>query len=204
MTERLPGTVPADGDLREEWPIPLAGITETIVTTPNPDDTWHQATFGLHSSETQTGSGRCWGQTTTARNLARTGDCIFQFSTDPLVFVEAALSDCNTSKPIFESTNAWTRAVANQVETGTKAGTKWSDWQFRPQAGGVRNRTVGVVRRGTAAVIEALVAASRLHVPSYDRSELLAQIDRSRSLVDRCGTDRDQTAFRRLEEFIED
>lgn len=203
MTDQIPETVPVSGDPTTEWPIELAGITETVIATPNPDRTWHQASFGLHPDTDHTGRGRCWGQTKTASNLERTGEAVFQFLTDPLVFAETALGDCNTPAPVFQSTHAWVRVGAVNVATGCQNDTQWSDWQFTPQTSAIRKETVPVVRRGTAAVIEALVAASRLDVPGYDQSTLIAQIDRSRSIINRCGTPRDKTALRRIEQYVD-
>jgi len=55
-----------------EWPVDLAGVTESVVTTLGPNDQWNLAALGLHAPD---GDGpvtaTTWGRTRTWRNRPR-------------------------------------------------------------------------------------------------------------------------------------
>lgn len=199
MTPELPAAVDPAGNPLETWPITLTGVVETIITTKQPDDIWHHAAMGLEPApQPSAATGRTWGDTRTAQNLQRTERAVIQFLADPLVFVEAALGTYRTTAPVSTASGAWVRATATCETTGRTAGTGWRDWQFVPQRGAVRERHIPTIRRGRAAVIDAAVAASRLAVDSYETASLWERIDYDRTVVNRCGNDREQRAFARL------
>lgn len=205
MSPSLPTAIDPDGQPVETWPIELAGVVESIIATEQPDGTWHHAAMGIEAADQPTvATGRTWGETCTARSLRRTDHAVIQFLTDPLVFVEAALGTYRTTAPISTASSAWVQATVTEQATGRTNGTGWTDWQFAPHRGDIREQHVTTVRRGHGAVIDATVAASRLAVPSYDTDRLWERIDYARTVVDRCGNDREQQAVRRLLELIDD
>ncbi len=196
--ERPAGTPTEDPDATD-WPIPLRGVTETIIATQLPDGTWNQAAFGVHAGDPPWA--RSWGETTTRRNLARTNHGIIQCLTDPRSLVEAALDTYITDQPVLESTAGWVRVTASVSETGTSGGTEWVEWALHPTASATRQQTVPSLRRAPVAVVEAAVAASRLTVDAYDTTELRDRLAYLETFVNRTGTDRDIQAFDRIVEL---
>lgn len=178
------------------WPVELAGVTETVVTTLGPNDRWNAAALGLFAGDPVTAT--TWGNTRTRRNFARRGSGYVQFTRDPLDFVDAALSIRELDGPILASADAWVRVDAERVAEGTEDGTRWARWALRPVETGVRRERVPTIERGFAAVVEGTIAASRLGVPGYDDAELRERLERYAAVVDRAGAPRDREAFARL------
>lgn len=178
-----------------EWPVELTGVTESVVTTLGPNDRWNVAALGLFAGEPVTA--RTWGRTRTRRNFHERGEGYVQFTRDPVDFVEAACTVCEKQTPILESADAWVRVAVESIETGDE----WEKWALSPVKSGVERRVVPTTNRGFYAVIEATVAASRLDVPEYDTDELQNRIDHAESVVERCGGEREQTAWERFEEL---
>lgn len=179
-----------------DWPLDLGGVTETVVTTRGPDDLWNAAALGLHGGDPVTA--RTWGQTRTRQNFEARGRGFVQFLTDPEVFVEAALGISEHDDPVLDATAAWAEIRVDRVDDGTDAGTAWVDWALYPVETKIRRRSVPRLRRGTAAVVEATVAASRLDVAAFDRETLTERLDFFADVVAKCGDAAEKRAMRRV------
>lgn len=184
-----------------EWPVALEGITESVVTTEQPDGSWNVAALGLHAGDPVTA--QTWGRTRTRRNFERTGTGVVQFVTDPVVFTDAALSVWDVSAPVLEDAKAWVRVSVDSMGTGLEAGTGWKKWALKPVEVEVRDRSVPRIDRGFNAVVEATVAASRLDVPAYDDETLRERLAYCSAVVDRCGGERDRQAMDRIREMAD-
>lgn len=176
-----------------EWPVRVDGVLETVITTKQPDGGWNAAALGITGPEPVTA--RTWGPTRTRDNLTREGTGFVQFVTDPVVFVNAALEIVEPSSPVLDDASAAVEVRVIERETGRTRGTSWVDWEFIPESVRVVDRCVPVINRGFNAVIEASVAASRLSVDAYDTTALRDRITWLGTIVDRCGSERDQEAF---------
>ncbi|PSP81454.1 DUF447 domain-containing protein [Halobacteriales archaeon QS_1_68_20] len=184
-----------------EWPVDLRGVTETVTTTLGPNGRWNAAALGVHAGDPV--SARTWGNTRTRRNFSRQGEGYVQFTVDPLLFVEAAVGIEEREEPVLDEADAWVHVTADRIRTGESGGTDWAEWALRPVDAAVVRERVPSINRGFGAVVEATVAASRLGVASYDRTELEAQLDYFADVVDRCGGERERAAFDRLVELSE-
>lgn len=195
------------------WPVELAGVTETVVTTLGPNDLWNVAALGVHAPDETGGEdtdgetsgedtdgyptawARTWGRTRTWRNFRERGGGVIQFTVDPVVFAEAALTVREESEPVLDSADAWVRVDAERVASGERGGTQWVDWLLHPRETGVCRRRVGTLDRARLAVVEATVAASRLDVPTYDTDALLDRLQFYDDVVATAGDDRARAAF---------
>ncbi|MFC7018958.1 MULTISPECIES: DUF447 domain-containing protein [Haloarcula] len=186
------------------WPAALAGVTETVVTTLGPNDRWNAAALGVHEpADDGVATATTWGRTRTWRNFSERGEGYVQFTRDPVDFVEAALSVREETEPVLDSADAWARVTVSEREDGTDAGTQWVTWALRPVESAVCRRVVPTTNRGHAAVVEATVAASRLDVAAYDREALLDRLRYLESVVETAGSERERTAFERLETLVD-
>lgn len=187
------------------WPVPLRGVTESVVTTLGPNDRYNAAPLGIHAPEEAGASprARTWGRTRTWRNFTERGEGWVQFLRDPVVFTEAALGIHEVDEPVLDGADAWVRVAVEQLDTGQEGGTEWVDWRLDPVDHGVRRRTVPTFNRGYAAVVEATVAASRLDVEAYDTDRLRERIDYFEAVARRAGGPAEQAAFERLYELVE-
>lgn len=187
-----------------EWPVDLAGVTETVVTTRGPAGRWNVAALGVHAPAGEApATARTWGETRTRRNFAERGRGYVQFVDDPVTFVDAACSVREADEPVLPSAAAWAHIRAERLEAGEANGTSWVDWALHVEDGAVERETVPTVDRGFAAVVEATVAASRLGVDAYDRPALVDRIERLGGVVERAGGPRERQAFARLREHVE-
>jgi len=181
------------------WPVDLRGVTESVVTTLGPNDRWNAAALGLHAGDPVTAT--TWGNTRTRRNFDRRGGGYVQFTRDPVLFVEAALSVHETADPRLDAADAWVEVEAERVDAGEDGGTRWEQWELRPVDAGVERRVVPTTNRGYYAVVEATVAASRLDVAAYDTATLLDRLAYFEDVVETCGGERERAAFDRLNEL---
>ncbi|WP_336003066.1 DUF447 domain-containing protein [Halorientalis halophila] len=182
--------------MAEAWPVPLEGITETVVTTLGPNDRWNVAALGLHAPDGDgLATARTWGRTRTWRNFGERGEGYVQFTTDPLDFAEAALTVREEAEPVLSSADAWARATVERIEDGEDGGTQWVEWALEPVETGIERETVPTLDRATGAVVEATVAASRLGVSGYDRADLERRLEYFADVVDRCGGECDRAAM---------
>lgn len=191
-------TAPPDA---ASWPVELAGVTETVVTTLGPNGRWNAAALGLFAPEDadERVTATTWGATRTRRNFHREGGGYVQFVTDPVVFVDAALSIVEYEEPVLDAADAWARVTAESVETGTDGTTDWERWALEPADSAVLAERVPTIDRGCFAVVEASVLASRLGVPDYDDAELRDRLAYCASIVDRTGSPRERAALERVE-----
>ena len=183
-----------------EWPIDLAGVTESIVTTLGPNDRWNLAALGLFAGDPV--MARTWGRTRTWRNFRERGGGYVQFTRDPVDFVDAACSIRELDDPVLGSADAWVRVDVEAIDDGAEGGTQWVDWRLDPRESAVERRTVPTTNRGYYAVVEATVAASRLDVPAYDTEELRARLAYFADVIETCGGEREQTALERLQDHV--
>lgn len=190
----------------EDWPVTLCGVTETVVTTLGPNERYNVAALGVQAPDHGPHSGvtaRTWGRTRTWRNFSEREGGYVQFTRDPVVFVEAALSIREQDDPVLDGADAWVEVTVEQIAEGSDGDTKWVDWRLSVEETGVENRVVPAFNRGYAAVVEATVAASRLDVPAYDTDLLRERIDYFESVVDRAGGPRERAAFDRIRDLLE-
>jgi len=189
-----------------DWPVELRGVTESVVTTLGPNDSWNVAVLGLHAGDDRDDdpiTARTWGNTRTRRNFHRRGGGVVQFTRDPVDFAEAALSIREEEESVLDSAHAWVEIDVEQVGAGETDGTCWEEWKLTPVESEVRKRRVPLTNRGFAAVVEATVAASRLGVEGYDSAELRPRLDYFEEVARTCGGERERTAFDRIRELAE-
>lgn len=188
------------GDQHTRWPVPLAGVTETVVTTEGPNERWNVAALGVHApaGEDEPPTARTWGRTRTWRNFRERGEGYVQFVRDPVLYVDAALGIRETDEPILSGTHCWVRVSPEPIDRGTAGDTQWVEWSLPATESVVRSRTVPTFNRGYAAVVEATVAASRLDVDAYDPETLWERISYFEDVADRCGGPRVSEAFSNL------
>jgi hypothetical protein len=187
-----------------DWPVPIEGVVESIVTTHGPNDRWNVAALGLHGANGESVvTARTWGRTRTWRNFDKRGGGYVQFSRDPLDFVDAALDVREEDDPILESADAWVEVTVESVDSGSDGGTEWVEWQLTPMDAAIQRETVPVTNRGYYAVVEATVAASRLDVDAYDSETLRERLRYFEAVVEKCGSSRAREAFERVRELSE-
>lgn len=185
------------------WPVDLAGVTESIVTTLGPNDLWNVAALGLHEPDSDGPvTATTWGRTRTWRNFRERGEGYVQFTRDPVDFAEAALSIREETAPVLESTDAWAQVEVQRLGDGEDGGTQWVEWALVPVESTVERRVVPTTDRGHAAVVDATVAASRLDVPAYDRETLLERLAYFESVVETAGSERERAAFDRVRDLV--
>ncbi|QSW98900.1 DUF447 domain-containing protein [Haloterrigena alkaliphila] len=218
-----------NGSATADWPVPLSGVTETVVATRGPNGLWNFAALGVFAPDGETCdedhagddgpaandasdggraaneyvTARTWGRTRTRGNFHRRGEGYVQFVDDPVVFADAALSIVEREEPLLESASAWVRVAVDPLESGTDAGTEWEEWALRLLESAVESTRVPTVDRGFGAVVEATVAASRLGVAGYDDDELRERLAYCASVVDRAGGPREREALERVREHAE-
>lgn len=167
------------------WPVDLAGVTETVVTTEGPDGTWNAAALGVIGGEPPIAE--TWGRTRTRHNFEARGTGYVQFTDDPELFAEAALGIVERDDPILPESAAWVEVSVEKHDRRIEGETEVLTWSLAAEESTVREETVPRFRRAAAAVVEATVAASRLDVPSYDRTVLVDRLEHLAAVVDRCG-----------------
>jgi hypothetical protein len=188
-----------------DWPIDLRGVTESVVTTRGPNGRWNVAALGLHAPDEADAPVRAVtvGNTRTRRNFHREGGGTVQFTRDPVLFVDAALSILEVEDPVLEGADAWVHVDADHVETDETGDATREHWHLHPTATGVACETVPTTNRGYNAVVEATVAASRLDVNAYDSETLRERLAYFETVCRTCGGAREQRAFDRLNDLVE-
>ncbi|GGM75113.1 hypothetical protein J2752_002817 [Halarchaeum rubridurum] len=185
-----------------DWPVPLRGVTESIITTEGPNGRWNAAALGLHAGDVVTAE--TWGHTRTRRNFERTGVGYVHFTRDARLFVEAALGVHETDESALPSADARVRVDVERREAGKRDGTPWASWALHPTAVAVGEERVPLTNRGFAAVVEATVAASRLGVEAYDDDVLRRRLDHATAVARRCGGPAEHDAIDRVHEHVEE
>jgi len=186
-----------------DWPVALAGVTETVVATRGPNDRWNHAALGVHAPDTggEPATATTWGDTRTRRNFHRRGGGYVQFVDDPVAFADAALSVLETDDPVLDdAATAWARVDAEQTGSGDDEGTRVEHWDLSPVETAVVREAPCRLNRGTYAVVEATVAASRLDVDAYDTETLRERLRYFEGVVDAAGGPRDRAAMARVRE----
>ncbi|NHX37893.1 MULTISPECIES: DUF447 domain-containing protein [Halolamina] len=193
---------PAGGEWEPEdaapdgWPVPLRGVTESVIATKGPNGLWNVAALGLHAGDPVTAE--TYGNTRTRRNFERRGGGVVQFVADPRAFVDAALTIREADDPVLPSADAWVEVEAAFVGSREEGETTIREWELRPGDGEVVREGATTINRGFGAVIEATVAASRLGVAGFDDADLRARLDSLADVVDRCGGAREREAMARV------
>jgi hypothetical protein len=172
------------------------------VTTLGPNDLWNAAALGLHAPDDADGcvTATTWGNTRTRRNFHRQGGGVVQFVSDPRVFVDAAMTIRESEHAVLDAAQAWVEVDAKQIDEGESGGTHWETWELHPVRRGVVRETVPTINRGSFAVVDATVAASRLDVPTFDTAALLDRLEYFETVVEKCGGEREREAFDTLSE----
>jgi hypothetical protein len=204
-----------------EWPVTLRGTTETVVTTRGPNDLWNVAALGVQASagaERASGDAResraapedggaatatTWGNTRTRRNFHREGGGYVQFVSDPVMFVDAALSIREERERVLDAADAWVEVEVEHVGTDEDDGTQREYWELRPVESEVVRASPATINRGFNAVVEATVAASRLDVPSYDTETLRERLRFFADVARKCGGEREREAIQRVREHVD-
>ncbi|UWG48522.1 Uncharacterized protein HSRCO_2253 [Halanaeroarchaeum sp. HSR-CO] len=184
-----------------DWPVDFDGIAETVTLTPDPDDRWNVAALGVRAGDPATA--RTWGETITRQNFERTGTGVVTFVEDPVLFVEAALTERKAEGRDIDGVAAWVEVSVDERERGTSGGTTWVDWALAPIDGEVVRRSVPVTNRGFNAVVEMTVAASRLGVPVYDAETLRTRLAYFEEVVATCGGEREEQALEKLRDVAD-
>lgn len=200
----------SDGDDAGRWPVEIRGVTESVVTTLGPNDRWNVAALGLREPDTPGDPVRAitFGNTRTRRNFHREaadGDVagFVQFTRDPVLYVEAALSIREVDEPVMDGADAWVEVEAESVAVDDTGDTTMEHWALHPVGSGVVREVVPTTNRGYNAVFEATVAASRLDVDEYDAAVLRERLEYFEEVCRTCGGAREQEAFDRLNELVD-
>jgi hypothetical protein len=187
-----------------DWPVELAGVTETVVATLGPNDRWNHAALGVHAPEGgDPATATTFGNTRTRRNFHRQGGGVVQFVDDPVAFADAALSIRETDDPVLDAAAAWAEIEATQTGTDEDGGTTVEHWALEPVESAVVRERSPTLDRGFAAVVEATVAASRLDVPAYDTKTLHERLRFFESVVESAGSEREREAMARVREHAD-
>ena len=201
----------------DRWPVPLRGVTESVVTTLGPNGRWNAAALGLHAPDDPNDpddsdgpndpddsdhrvTARTYGRTRTWRNFTERGGGVVQFTSDPRTFVDAALTVHEVDEPVLDAADAWVEVRVEEVHSEVDGEITIRTWALTPVEGAVRSERVPTINRGFGAVIDATVAASRLDVPAYDTGELLERLRYDGDVVARCGGPAERDAFARIDE----
>lgn len=173
------------------------GITETIVTTLSSAGIPNAAPMGI----VKRGDSlfiRMFPGTRTYQNVKETGYLVANIVTDPMIFVVSAFEDLDINfydlqqgdmPPIVKGAWAWAYFKAD-IE-GTV--------RLRPLSSKIVRTTVPCFSRGFAAVIDATITGTRLHLLGEAGK---ARIRENEVLVSKCGTARDLEAMRKLKEIL--
>lgn len=188
-----------ENDAPEDWPVPLRGVTESVVTTRGPNGLWNVAALGVHAGDPVTA--RTYGNTRTRRNFERQGGGVVQFVADPRDFVDAALSIREEADPVLDSADAWVEVEARQVDSREEGETTIRTWALAARESAVVREQPTTYSRAFGAVVEATVAASRLDTPGFENAELLDRLAFCADVVERCGGDRERAAMARVDEY---
>ena len=198
------GGDPDSGNSETQWPVDLAGVSETVVTTLGPNERWNVAALGVHApAGDRPATATTWGRTRTWRNFRERRGGYVQFTRDPVDFAEAALSIREEDDPVLDSADAWVEVDVERRDSGSEGDTQWVEWALHPVDSAVERCVVPTTNRGHAAVVEATVAASRLDVPSYDRETLLDRLAYFESVVETAGSERERAAFDRVRDLVD-
>ncbi|MFW5916821.1 MAG: DUF447 domain-containing protein [Halorubrum sp.] len=184
------------------WPVPLRGVTESVVTTLGPNGRWNVAALGLHAPERpgEPITARTYGRTRTWRNFTERGSGVVQFTADPRTFVDAALTVREVDEPVLSTADAWVEVTVEEIGTEAEGDTTIRTWELDPVETEVVTERVPTINRGFGAVVDATVAASRLDVSGFDTEALLDRLTYFADVVDRCGGPAEREAFERIDD----
>ncbi|MDZ7730096.1 MAG: DUF447 family protein [Natrialbaceae archaeon] len=161
----------------------------------SPPGTWNSG--GTGPACWRPGDRRLPGARRGPDRISRTaGPDTFQSTTDPVVFVDAALAIVERDAPIHERSQAWAHVTAESIEVGPNG--DWEQWALTPVEATVETRTVPTINRGFGAVIEASVAASRLEIPATDRATSSDGSRTVRAVIERTGGPREREALEHI------
>ncbi|MFB6094738.1 MAG: DUF447 domain-containing protein [Halanaeroarchaeum sp.] len=183
-----------------DWPVSWDGVAETITLTRTPVGDWNVAALGVRAGVPATA--RTWGATNTREHFERTGGGRVGFPDDPVLFVEAALSERTVEAPALDGLAAAVSVSVESIDRGRTGGTEWVEWALEPTAVRIDRRRVPITNRGFNAVVEMTVAASRLDVPTYDDATLRERLSFFADVVESAGGEREREALDRLRDLV--
>lgn len=177
-------------------------IVETILSTLDENSRPHFAPMGVVWGENEL-IVRPFRTTHTYRHLLATGHAVANITDDVLAFVESALGD--VTLPHFQA-----KVVPGVVFSGA---CYWRELRVISAAGSPERAEVccqvvhcGWQRdflgfnRARAAIIEAAILATRLHL--LDEAEVKAELDRYETIVLKTGDEPEYAALQRVRDYI--
>jgi len=181
-------------------------ILEGLMTTINPDGTPNVSPMGPRvDAELQTFVLRPFQTSTTYRNVKRTGCGVFHVTDDVEMLARAAVGKLAPLPPLVKADgfdgfviSGACRWFALRTETLDDSAPR-TTITMRAAACGTLRDFFGL-NRAKHAVVEGAILATRLHL--LPRSEILAQFEALRPLVEKTGGEAEHRAFAFLEEFV--
>ncbi len=176
------------------------GISEVIFTTISPDGVPNAAPIGLHSKE-----GRFYARifnSKTLDNIITRPVTAANFTDDPVIFVQSALSDIESWKfefidgfPVLKDVSGWI-----VFDCRCKRSENISVVELSPVKAKIFQRKIKPVNRGFNAVIEATIHATRYVV--LNKQKYLECVDYYNSIVQKCGGPGEKEAMKLLYSLI--
>lgn len=181
-------------------------IIEGLCTTTNRDGSINLAPMGpvVDSGLTEF-LFRPFQSSTTYQNLKRTGCGVFHVTDDAGLIARAAIGRCPDLPPMQPASSVAGHVLTDVVRWYEFEVVSIDDSQPRTE---VTTRVVHVGRgrdfwgfnRARHAILEVAILATRLHLLSEE--EIRPQLETSRMIVDKTGSDDELATFRMLDDFI--
>jgi len=186
------------------------GINEIIAVTTNPDNTANAAPIGLHKQGNKLQIHLYKNQT--RENIKHTKHLTANITHNPILIVTSALSKLDQKEytkieyqqekyPILENSDAWILFKAEERDNNTTNPTPTipttpTIFILEPLTNAVNREKSQVINRGSNAVIEASIHATR-YVLNHNQKQL-NQIKYYNKIVNKCGTPQDNKAMKTL------
>jgi uncharacterized protein len=185
---------------------PPAIVVETVVTTLSETGEPHFAAMGVLWGE-QTIIIRPYTNTRTFRHLQKQGEAVVNVTDDVLLFAKSALTherlECDAARHvqgvILRDACHWREVQVTGIAVPAVAGAARADVVTRIVGAGTGRPFVGLCRAKHAAV-EASILASRLRF--LPLADVLGEIDKLRTIVDKTGGPREREALRFVQSYI--
>jgi uncharacterized protein len=181
-------------------------ILEGIVTTLNADRSVNISPMGPRvDDEMRSFTLKPYRSSTTYQNLKRHGEGVFHVTDDVLLLAQAAVGQPSPPPPLISARGIDGCVLAEACRWYAFRVRSLNDEQERTEivvdvVESGRLRDFFGFNRGKNAVLEAAILATRTHL--LPPSEILAQFQSLKILVDKTGGEREQTAFQFLETYV--